>query len=88
VFTEGGFRKNEAYNVLLSSALKGNPAFLTDIAEASAFGAAMTAKMALTGRGLSALAKDFGIEYQEVVKADIPELFPYRTAWLELANRD
>ncbi|MHC6202882.1 FGGY-family carbohydrate kinase [Breznakiellaceae bacterium SP9] len=86
VFTEGGFRKNEAYNVLLSSALKDNPAFLTDIAEASAFGAAMTAKMALTGQGLSALAKDFEIEYQEVVKADIPELFSYRAAWLELAG--
>jgi hypothetical protein len=88
VFTEGGFRKNEAYNVLLSSALKDNPAFLTGIAEASAFGAAMTAKMALTGRGLSALAKDFEIEYQEVVKTDIPELFSYRAAWLKLANRD
>jgi hypothetical protein len=88
VFTEGGFRKNEAYNVLLSSALKDNPLFLTDIAEASAFGAAMTARMALTGQGLAELAGDFEIEYQEVAKAAIPELFPYRTAWLELANRD
>ncbi|GHV79604.1 carbohydrate kinase [Spirochaetia bacterium] len=86
VFTEGGFRKNKAYNVLLSSALKDNPTFLTDIAEASAFGAAMTAKMALTGQGLSTLAKDFEIEYQEVAKADIPELFPYRAAWLKLAQ--
>ena len=48
----------------------------------------MTAKMALTGQGLSALAKDFEIDYQEVVKAEIPELFPYRAAWLEMANRD
>jgi sugar (pentulose or hexulose) kinase len=88
VFTEGGFRRNEAYNVLLSSALRNNRVFLTDIAEASAFGAAMTAKMALTGQGLPELAKDFEIEYQEVVKSDIPELFPYRSAWLELANRD
>jgi hypothetical protein len=88
VFTEGGFRKNEAYNILLSSALKDNRVSLSDIAEASAFGAAMTARMALTGQGLSALAKDFGIEYQEVVKADIPELFPYRAAWMEWANRD
>jgi hypothetical protein len=88
VFTEGGFRKNEAYNILLSSALRDNPVFLTDIAEASALGAAMTAKMALTGQGLSALAKDFEVEYQEVVKSDIPELFPYRAAWMEWANRD
>ncbi|MFP3043480.1 carbohydrate kinase [Treponema primitia] len=84
VFTEGGFRKNEAYNILLSSALKNNSVFLTDIAEASAFGAAMIAKMALTGQGLSELSKDFEIEYQEVTKSDIPEIFSYRAAWLEL----
>jgi sugar (pentulose or hexulose) kinase len=83
VFTEGGFRKNEAYNALLSSALPDNRVFLTDIAEASAFGAAMTAKMALTGQGLADLAKDFTIDYQEVPKTGIPELFPYREAWLK-----
>jgi sugar (pentulose or hexulose) kinase len=86
VFTEGGFRKNEAYNILLSSALKDNRVSLSDIAEASAFGAAMTARMALTGQGLSALSKDFEVEYQEIRKAAIPELFPYRAAWLEWAN--
>jgi hypothetical protein len=88
VFTEGGFRKNEAYNILLSSALKDNSVFLTDIAEASAFGAAMTAKMALTGQGLSELSKDVEVEYQEVPKADIPEIFSYRTAWLEQVEKN
>jgi hypothetical protein len=87
VFTEGGFRKNEAYNALLSSALKDNPAFLTDIAEATALGAAMTAKMALTGKKLSELSNYFEIKYQEVPKTDIPELFPYRSAWLEQAEK-
>jgi glycerol kinase len=56
--------------------------FLTDIPEATALGAAMTAKMAFSGGGLWALAKDFAIEYHEVAKADIPELFAYRQAWL------
>ena len=87
VFTEGGFRKNETYNVLLASALKDNPVFLTNIAEASALGAAMTAKMALTGRSLPALSADFEIDYREVVKSAIPELGPYRTAWLEQAEK-
>ncbi|MDR1949605.1 MAG: carbohydrate kinase [Spirochaetaceae bacterium] len=87
VFTEGGFRKNEAYNALLSAALRRNRVFLTDIAEASAFGAAMTAKMALTGKALGDLAKDFTVEYQEVPKADIPEIFPYREAWLREVGR-
>jgi sugar (pentulose or hexulose) kinase len=87
VFTEGGFRKNEAYNALLSAALKDNRVFLSDIAEATALGAAMTAKMALTGQGLSELAKDFEIEYQELTKTPVPELFPYRAAWLEQAGK-
>jgi sugar (pentulose or hexulose) kinase len=82
VFTEGGFRKNEAYNALLSASLPDNRVFLTDIAEATALGAAMTAKMALTGKGLADLSGDFEIEYKEVTKSTIPELFPYREAWL------
>ncbi|MDR2028301.1 MAG: carbohydrate kinase [Treponema sp.] len=86
VFTEGGFRKNEAYNTLVSAALKDNRVFLTDISEATALGAAMTAKMALTGKGLADLSGDFEIEYQEIPKTDIPELFPYREAWLEYTN--
>ncbi len=87
VFTEGGFRKNEAYNVLLSAALPDNRVALTDIAEATALGAAMTAKMALTGRRLSDLAQDFTIEYTDVPKTDLPELSPYRAAWTALAQR-
>jgi sugar (pentulose or hexulose) kinase len=86
VFTEGGFRKNEAYNTLLSAALKDNRVFLTDISEATALGAAMTAKMALTGKGLADLSEDFEVTYQEIPKTDIPELFPYREAWLQYTN--
>ncbi|MDR0561324.1 MAG: carbohydrate kinase [Spirochaetaceae bacterium] len=86
IFSEGGFRKDTAYNGLLSSALPENRVFLTDIAEATALGAAMTAKMALAGKGLADLSKDFEITYQEVAKTAIPELAPYRKAWLELAN--
>ncbi len=87
VFTEGGFRKNEAYNVLLSAALPACRVSLTDIAEATALGAAMTAKMALTGKKLAELAADFEVEYKEVPKRDIPALAPYRAAWLAQAER-
>ncbi|MDR0387398.1 MAG: carbohydrate kinase [Treponema sp.] len=82
VFIEGGFRKDEAYNVLVSAFLRNQRVYLTDIAEATALGAAMTAKMALTGKSLTDLARDFDIGYQEVVKPGIPEIFPYREAWL------
>jgi sugar (pentulose or hexulose) kinase len=82
VFTEGGFRKDEAYNALLSAFLKNQRVYLTDIAEATALGAAMTAKMALTGKSLADMARDFDIDYQEVAKTNMPEIFPYREAWL------
>ncbi len=86
VFTEGGFRKNEAYNALLSAALPGNKVALTNIAEATAFGAAMTAKMALTGKKLADLADDFSVEYQEVPKLAFPAFAAYKEAWVNLVR--
>ncbi|MDR0758543.1 MAG: carbohydrate kinase [Treponema sp.] len=82
VFIEGGFRKDNAYNALVSAFLKNQRVYLTDIAEATALGAAMTAKMALTGKPLADLARDFDIEYQEVAKTGMPEIFSYRETWL------
>ncbi|MDR0525330.1 MAG: carbohydrate kinase [Spirochaetaceae bacterium] len=86
IFTEGGFRKDPAYNALLAGALPANRLFLTDIAEATALGAAMTAKMALTGMKLGDLSKDFDIDYREVEKPAFPELVLYRNKWLNLAE--
>jgi sugar (pentulose or hexulose) kinase len=86
LYTEGGFRRDESYNRLLSSALKDNRVFLTDIAEATALGAAMTAKMALGGEALNELAGDFEIDYREVEKQEMPELDSYREAWTALAE--
>ncbi|MDR3276408.1 MAG: carbohydrate kinase [Treponema sp.] len=90
VFTEGGFRKNEAYNALLSAALPERRVFITNIPEATALGAAMTAKMALSkkpGGALTELAEDFTIDYHEVAKADIPELAGYRDTWLRFTEQ-
>jgi sugar (pentulose or hexulose) kinase len=85
VYTEGGFRKDESYSRLLASALADNKVYLTNAAEAAALGAAMTAKMALTGKSLKDLAGDFEIDYKEVEKSSIPELFSYRDAWMKQA---
>jgi sugar (pentulose or hexulose) kinase len=82
IITEGGFRKDNAYNSVLAGALPENPSFLTDIAEASALGAAMTAKMALTGAGLQGLSKDLEVDYHEVAKTEFPGFQSYREAWL------
>jgi sugar (pentulose or hexulose) kinase len=85
VFIEGGFRKNAGYNRLLAAALPENRVFLTDIAEASALGAAMTAKMALTGKALGDLSADLEVVYREVEKDVFPELPGYRNKWLACA---
>ena len=87
VYTEGGFRKDEAYNRLLASALANNRVFLTDISEASAIGAAITAKMALSGKSLADLADDFEVSYKEQEKSLLPELEAYRQAWLAEAEK-
>ncbi|MCL2879826.1 MAG: FGGY-family carbohydrate kinase [Treponema sp.] len=87
LYTEGGFRRDEAYNRLLASALDGNRVFLTDVNEATALGAAMTAKMALSGKTLDDLAGDFEINYQEQEKGSFPELKAYRQAWLAEAEK-
>jgi sugar (pentulose or hexulose) kinase len=86
VITEGGFRRNEAYNAITASGLPDNRVYLTDIAEAYAFGAAMTARMALTGESLEGLAGDFEVDYQEIPRRPMPELGPYREAWLSLTG--
>lgn len=85
IFLEGGFRKDESYNLLLSSYLQENKVFLTDIDEASALGAAMTAKMALNGKSLHDLARDFEVNYIEQKKEKFPELEDYRQVWLKEA---
>ena len=87
VYTEGGFRKDESYSRLLASALPDNRVFLTDIDEATALGAAMTAKIALSGKPLKDLAADFEVDYREQEKGSFPELADYRDAWLEEAGK-
>ena len=67
---------------MLASALPDNKVYLTGIEEASALGAAMTGKMALTGKSLSDLAADFEINYLEQEKFSFPGLEAYRQAWL------
>ena len=86
VYTEGGFRKDEVYTRLLASAI-GNKVFLTDVQEASALGAAMTAKMAKSGKSLYDLSDDFEIAYIEQPKSAFPELEVYRQAWLTEVER-
>jgi sugar (pentulose or hexulose) kinase len=88
VFTEGGFRRNAGYNAILAAALGGR-AYLTDISEATAFGAAMTAQAALEGIEPGALGDRFDIDYKQVRPMEgLGDLEGYRAAWLALVAKN
>ncbi len=89
VYTEGGFRKNADYNALLAAALGDRAVYLTDLAEATAFGAALTALAALEGGpgGLEGLAGRFDVDYQRVDPLPGAAGFEaYRRAYLALVG--
>jgi sugar (pentulose or hexulose) kinase len=82
VYTEGGFRKNADYNGLLAAALPGTPMKLTDIAEATALGAAMTAIAALEHCTPDALGSRFEVSYKDVgIMPGTTGFAAYREAW-------
>lgn len=87
IYTEGGFRNNPAYNALLALALPDNPVYLTDMKEATSFGAALTALAALRGQTPSALGDLFeihGVQAEPFRGIDRAELEAYRKKWLSL----
>ena len=87
IYTEGGFRNNKAYNALLALALPDNPVYLTDMKEATSFGAALTALAALRGQTPSALGDLFeirGVQAEPFRGIDRAELEAYRKKWLSL----
>lgn len=88
VFVEGGFRKNEDYVALVQALVPGSRTALTGMPEATSLGAAMTAKAALTGAGLDALASDFEIEKSYAPRIDFPGLGAYRDRFLALAENE
>jgi sugar (pentulose or hexulose) kinase len=91
VYGEGGFRRNRGYNAVLASLLAaegiGAGYCLTDIAEATSFGAAMTAVAALEGAKPDALGDRFDIEYARARPMEgLDGLGAYRRAWLALVG--
>jgi sugar (pentulose or hexulose) kinase len=66
VFTEGGFSKNDSYNTLMTSFYPDSNFYLTGLKEASAFGAAMTGKVAYEQVDIHALASLITIDKHQV----------------------
>ncbi len=83
IYTEGGFRKNEAYNRLLSAFYPGSKVALTSMSEATAFGAALLAKADLDKVSPLDLKKDFSIEFQDVPATQLEGLDAYYQAFLK-----
>ena len=84
VFTEGGFANNEAYNILVAAFYPESDVFLTNLKEATAFGAALMGKAAAE----NAHPKDFkhllNIEKIPVAKHHFEGLSEYSESFLNL----
>ncbi len=68
IYTEGGFRKNEGYNLLIASLFKDTEFMLSNMKEATAFGTALTAKSAYENRNIEELESYLQIETKRVDK--------------------
>jgi len=62
LFTEGGFRNNVDYNRLVSTFFPGSPHALTDVSEATSFGAALVGRLAVEQGDPVSLSHTFEIE--------------------------
>ena len=84
VFIEGGFRKNSGYTTMLASLCPDSTVSCTSLQEATAFGAAILAKTALT-RGIPADTRDlFDIDMRKALPHAFTGLEQYEQRFREL----
>ncbi len=83
VFTEGGFRHNTRYNPILSQLYPEGTCCLTELQEATAFGAALLGRAALDGTDPMALREAFRIRTKAVPPAEVPGLHDYTKQFFE-----
>ena len=84
VFTEGGFSQNEAYNMLISAFYRDSEIYLTNLNEATAYGAALIAKAAIEGRHPRDLSEFLCIQKILVRKSKLTRLDDYLHTYLKL----
>lgn len=83
IYVEGGFRKNRSYCALLTALFPHSQVLLTDLREATALGAALTAKALLEHKHLKALADEWTFTPDEVQPEPFVEIWNYRDAYLQ-----
>lgn len=81
LFTEGGFRNNADYNRLVTAFFPESGHSLTDVNEATAFGAAMVGRMSMEQTTLEDLRGSIRIEDQPVAPIRLPALSAYADAF-------
>lgn len=84
LFIEGGFRKNPDYNALISAMFSGTNVYLTNLEEATAFGAALLGKAGKEGRRPEEYAGLFEIETEPVETAAFDGLSAYMESFFSL----
>jgi sugar (pentulose or hexulose) kinase len=87
IFVEGGFRKNDTYTAVLASLFPESEVAVTNLEEATAFGAALLARSALDGTEPGALKELFTIERRTVKNPSLKGLDEYAKAFIEMAGR-
>ena len=84
VFTEGGFRKNDSYNMLLTAFYPNSEIATTNLEEATAFGTAMIAKAAYEYKSPEKLRTLFTINKNVVEKVLLENLDGYYRKFMKL----
>jgi len=84
VFTEGGFSKNDSYNILLKSFFPESDFYLTNLKEASAFGAAMCGKVAWENIDIHSLDQLINIDKKLVPSSNLKGVEAYYEKFISL----
>jgi sugar (pentulose or hexulose) kinase len=84
LYTEGGFRNNKDYNRLISTFFSGSRHALTNVREATSFGAALVSRLAVEQGEPEELAHTFEIEDTAVPAETFSELDAYASAFYDL----
>ena len=84
VYTEGGFRKNRDYMTLLAGIFPESTQYVTNIEEATAFGAAIVGKLAVDGGELSDTRDLFSISDEPIEPASLGDILSYADALIAM----
>jgi hypothetical protein len=84
VFTEGGFAKNDAYNRLMTAFFPGSSFYLTNLKQATAFGAAMCGKAAMDQIDIKSLRHAVELEKKPVNPTKIHGLDGYFEKFIDM----